>query len=79
MNSDSVRVFQKGLRNYPGISTIPLNPSGITGNYLSETEAMCRKVYETFNQWQPGVGWGDGDLGVPGPSLLDKLGCRIIG
>jgi hypothetical protein len=78
-DSDSVKVFQRALRNYPGISTIPLNPSGVTGNYGPETEAMCRKVYETFNQWQPGAGWGDGDLGVPGRSLLDKLGCRIVG
>ncbi len=78
-DSDSVKVFQRALRNYPDISTIPLNPSGVTGNYGSETEAMCRKVYETFNQWQPGAGWGDGDLGVPGQSLLAKLGCRIVG
>lgn len=79
MDSDSVRVFQKACRNYPGVSTIPLNPSGVTGNYGSETEAMCRKLYTTFDQWQPGAGWGTGDLGVPGRGLLGVLGCRIIG
>jgi hypothetical protein len=78
-DSDSVKVFQRACRNYPDVSTIPLNPSGVTGNYGPETEAMCRKLYQTFNQWQPGAGWGDGDLGVPGPSLLNVLGCRIVG
>lgn len=78
-DSDSVKVYQRALRNYPGISTIPLNPSGVTGTYGSETEAMTRKVYETFAQWQPSGGWGGGDLGVPGRALLEKLGVRVIG
>lgn len=78
-DSDSVRVFQRALRNYPDISTIPLNPSGVTGNYGNETAAMCRKVYETFQQWQPSAGWNQGNLNEPGPALLAKLGCRIVG
>lgn len=78
-DSDSVRVLQRALRAYPGISTIPLNPSGVTGTYGSETEAMCRKVYQTFDAWQPGAGWGSGDLGVPGRALLAKLGCTVVG
>lgn len=77
-NSDSVRHLQQALRDYPGISTIPLNPHGVTGNYGSETEAMVRKVYETFHQWQPSAGWGSGDLSTPGPKLLAKLGLRVI-
>lgn len=78
-DSDSVRVFQRALRNYPGISTIPLNPSGVTGYYGSETAAMCRKMYTTLNERHPGQGWGDGDLNTPGRSLLGILGCRIVG
>lgn len=78
-NSDSVRVLQRALRNYAGISTIPLNPSGVTGNYGAETAAMVNLVYRTFDAWQPGQGWGSGDLNTPGRALLDKLGCRIVG
>lgn len=78
-DSDSVRVYQRALRNYPGISTIPLNPSGVTGYYGSETEAMTRKMYTTLNERYPGKGWGDGDLGTPGRGLLNILGCRIVG
>ena len=78
-DSDSVRVYQRALRNYPGISTIPLNPSGVTGYYGSETEAMTRKMYTTLNDRYPGKGWGDGDLGTPGRGLLYILGCRIVG
>lgn len=79
MNSQSVRNLQKALRDYPGISTIPLNPSGVTGNYGSETEAMVRKVYATFHQWQPSFGWNKGDPATPGPKLLAKLGLKIVG
>jgi hypothetical protein len=78
-DSDSVRVYQRALRNYPGISTIPLNPNGATGNYGSETEAMTRLMYTTLDKRFPGQGWGSGDLGVPGRSLLRILGCNIVG
>ena len=77
-NSDTVRHLQAALRDYPGIRTIPLNPHGITGNYGPETVAMVRKVYQTFDAWQPGAGWGTGDLTIPGPALLDRLGLRLI-
>lgn len=78
-NSDSVRNLQRALRDYPGISTVPLNPSGVTGNYGSETVAMVDKVYRTFDQWQPGQGWASGDTGIPGRTLLTHLGLRVVG
>lgn len=77
-DSDSVRHYQQALRDYPDIHTIPLNPHGATGNYGPETVAMTRLVYQTFDRWQPGHGWGEGNLSVPGPALLDKLGLTII-
>lgn len=78
LDSDSVRHYQQALRDYPNISTIPLNPSGVTGNYGSETALMTEKVYRTFDSWQPGHGWASGDLSEPGPALLQKLGLTIL-
>lgn len=78
-DSQSVRNLQQALRDYPGISTIPLNPSGVTGNFGSETEAMVRLMYRTFHQWQPSYGWDQGNPAEPGPKLLSKLGLRIAG
>jgi len=77
-DSDSVRRYQQALRDYPNISTIPLNPSGATGSYGGETVAMTTLVYRTFDRWQPGAGWADGDLSTPGPRLLAKLGLSVL-
>lgn len=76
-DSDSVRNLQQALRDYPGISTIPLNPHGVTGYYGSETAAMVELVYRTFDQRFPGQGWGQGDLRTPGRSLLRVLGLNV--
>lgn len=76
--SDSVKHLQKALRDYPGIRTIALSPSGVDGNYGPETSAMVKLMYDTFEQWQPTGGWEKGDPDHPGPGLLGKLGLRII-
>jgi len=77
-NSESVRHLQKALRDYPGIRTIALSPSGIDGIYGRETEAMVKLVYDTFHLWQPSFGWNKGNPAAPGPKLLAKLGLRVI-
>ena len=76
-NSDSVRRYQQALRDYPGIKTIPLNPSGVTGNYGKETVAMTKEMYRVFGIWEPGRGWEVGDCTVPGRGLLAKLGLEV--
>ncbi len=76
--SDSVRRLQQALRDYPGIETIPLNPSGVTGGFFTETEAMVRLVYETFRAWDPTGGWEAGDPRSPGPGLCRVLGLRVV-
>ena len=75
--NEDVRRYQVALRDYPGIKTIPLNPSGATGFYGKETIAMTEEMYRVFEIWEPGVGWGVGDCSEPGRKLLSKLGLSV--
>lgn len=64
-----VRELQLALRRH---GTGSLNPSGATGHFGSETEAMTR----AFQQKQ---GWSGSDAdGVPGPKTCALLGLHVI-
>ena len=63
-----IKMYQQALRAF---GMAKHNPSGATGHYGSETKAMTRAAYRK-------LGWLSGDLNVPGPRLLAKLGLTVI-
>lgn len=65
-NAD-VRTYQQALRAF---GMAKHNPSGATGHYGSETKAMTEAAYRK-------LGWLSGDLTVPGPKLLARLGLSV--
>ncbi|HEX6231549.1 MAG TPA: peptidoglycan DD-metalloendopeptidase family protein [Jiangellaceae bacterium] len=65
-NTD-VKTYQQALRAF---GMAKHNPAGVTGYYGTETKAMTRAAYRK-------LGWLDGNLNVPGPQLLAKLGLKV--
>jgi len=63
-----IKTYQQALRAF---GMAKHNPSGATGHYGNETKAMTRAAYRK-------LGWLDGNLNVPGPRLLAKLGLTVI-
>lgn len=63
-----IRTYQQALRAF---GMAKHNPSGATGHYGKETKAMTRAAYHK-------LGWLSGNLDVPGPKLLARLGLKVI-
>lgn len=73
--SARVAAYQASLRRLVGpVVSRKLNPSGATGYYGPQTKAMTRAAYQLLAKRDPRGGWLRGDLTVPGPKLLKRLG-----
>lgn len=75
VRSARVKAYQLALRRLVGPTTArKLNPSGATGYYGPQTKALTRAAYQALARQNPRGGWLRGDLSVPGPKLLKRLG-----
>ncbi len=79
-NNADVRTYQTALRAFlVKINKLGnLNPSGVTGNYGSETQAMTETVYRYQASLTGDLGWLRGDLTTPGPKMLNAIGLKAI-
>lgn len=79
-NNDDVRTYQRSLRAFlTKVGRLGnLNPSGVTGNYFTETEAMTEAVYRYQAAVTHDLGWLRGDLTTPGPKMLNVIGLKAI-
>ena len=76
---DSVLLYQQHLRRFlkkAGINVDTLNPAGATGFYGTQTKALTRAAYLHLAKINPQ--WGRGDLTTPGPSLVSRIGLRVL-
>lgn len=75
VRSARVAAYQASLRRLVGPAVArKLNPSGATGYYGPQTKALTRAAYQALARQNPRGGWLRGDLSVPGPKLLKRLG-----
>jgi L,D-peptidoglycan transpeptidase YkuD (ErfK/YbiS/YcfS/YnhG family) len=78
-NSDVLR-YQKALRAYApkvGVSAKKYNPSGATGYYGSETQALTKAVYKGIAKKTGDKGWGTGEIRFPGKGLLLRIKLTV--
>ncbi|MEI6620729.1 MAG: N-acetylmuramoyl-L-alanine amidase [Actinomycetes bacterium] len=75
--------YQRALRAYArklGIRVKTYNPSGITGNFGSETRLLTRVTFKALavrsRAWR--VLWNTTPRNVPNPQLLRKIGLHVI-
>jgi len=78
-NSDVLR-YQRALRGYApkvGVSAEQYNPSGATGYYGTQTEALTKAVYEAIAKKTGDKAWGTGEIRYPGKGLLLRIGLTV--
>lgn len=78
-NSD-VLVYQKALRAHApkvGVSAKKYNPSGATGYYGAQTQALTKAVYKATAAKTGDKGWGTGEIRFPGKDLLLRIGLTV--
>jgi len=78
-NSD-VLVYQKALRAHApkvGVSAKKYNPSGATGYYGAQTQALTKAVYKAIAAKTGDKGWGTGEIRFPGKDLLLRIGLTV--
>lgn len=79
--AETVRTYQAALREYlrlAGLDVAALNPSGPTGYYGRQTETMTKAAYEFTSRRTGSSAWLTGNLSVPGPSLISRIGLRMV-
>ena len=79
-NNADVRTYQTALRAFLSVKNRlgNLNPSGVTGNYFGETQAMTKAVYNYEATLTSDLSWLKGDITVPGPKMLNVIGLRAL-
>lgn len=80
LRNGDVLTYQRSLRAFllKANRLGTLNPSGATGYYGAETQAMTKAVYQYQASVTRDLGWLKGDLTTPGPQMLTAIGLRAI-